>query len=162
MKIFAYFLSAIFLIIPNQSRADDDGSIATFTRKISSIYSISKSCEKALYPGPKEYMSQIEDYLGKLYPNGAGYWVIPKNVQEITNTQTCITLMQGQLLGYQKELEAFQSNNPSRESPPILTVYNWNSKYVPETLEQAMKDLREQEKNKAPKIASAAMQKFSK
>ena len=160
MKRSAYFIATIFLMLPTHAGAgtSNDGDISNFTRKISAIYSISKSCEKALSPGPKEYMAQIEEYMEKLYPNGAGYWVIQKNAPPINNTQTCINLIQEQLLGYQKELEAFQNNNPNRSAPPVFTMYSWNKNFVPEELAQAMRDLKDQEKKKATLNSAAPSQ----
>ncbi len=147
---FASFLSQ------NPSIADD-GGIGNLTRKISAVYAVSKSCEDALYPGPKEYMELISEYLQKLYPNGVGYWVVPKYVQVISNTKTCINLMQSQLLNYKREMEEFQSNHPDREPPPVLVMYSWNDKYVPETS-------RRQERPQAARVISTSisMQKFNK
>ena len=157
-RLFIY--STIFAFLFNLSPAKaEDGGIGNLTRKISAVYAVSKSCEEALYPGPKEYMELIGEYLQKLYPNGVGYWVIPKYVQVINNTKTCINLMQSQLLNYKKEMEEFQSNHPDREPPPVLVMYSWNDKYVPETLPQTS---RRQERPQAARVVSTSMsmQKF--
>lgn len=159
-RVFALTLAVFAFILPLSSRADD-GGIGNLTRKIAAVYSISKSCEDALYPGPREYMELIDEYLHKLYPNGVSYWVIPKYVQVINNTKTCINLMQAQLLNYKNEIEEFQSNHPDREPPPVLVMYGWNDKYVPEPPPQTS---RRQERPQAARIVSTSisMQKFNK
>ena len=122
-------LIIIFIFIPISGYADDV-ILGKFTKSISNVYTTSKSCEETIAPGPKEYISLIDDYFTKLYPNGTSYWGIPRSGQIISSPITCIRLIKNDLFDYKNASEDYRNNYPDRSQPPILVAYQWEKVYA--------------------------------
>ena len=84
---------------------------------------------------PEIYINAIKNYLDKLYPDGAGYWVVSPESKYESNKGSCITKLEANLLRYQYSLRAFRYAYPKLLQPPVLFAYRWRE-YNPETKEE--------------------------
>ena len=130
-------LFIVLIFFPINSQAADD-SLGNFNKSIIGVYTSSKACENTI-SGPKEYIAVINEYFSKLYPDGAGYWVIPPTTNYIDNASDCIRIIQARLSDYQNAYNNYNSNYPNRHPVPILIAHRWESTHYKIAQEQPTK-----------------------
>jgi hypothetical protein len=105
--------------------AANSDPMENFTRSIVSVYTSAQKCQDTVYPGPKEYIQLISEYVNQLYPTGANYWVLPDIREHVENKKSCVNMLQYSLLQYQIARRDFSEAFPDQPEPPLLLAYRW-------------------------------------